>query len=585
MMKTLLATIFAGIVLQAAPRAGAGAAEPQVSIPWVEQMPRVPRPLHVIDWKQAAADYYRLVFDPAAKGANLPAVDVSADGSSFAFPAYLSPRRKHAADTGEAITCIGGVAGAQLVGLDMRRLHDVNWEADCKRWFDPRAGIFRDHIGQRGGIVSHVIYGYWPMTLGVMISDLNRDDPGYRKDLDSQFAFLLRMARAMGCPDHPDLRQGYDIAAEKICPVKVDWSPANASCLAWMLYAGYQWTGDRAYLDCATSALNWERQHPGRYEMVHAMGPLAAARINAEQGGAFDVAWFLDNWFGDADRAGGRDQRWGVTHGITINSVTFDGLDGARSAPKNESYFYAFAMGSYQGPAWLLPVARYDQRYARSIARYALNAANSSRFFLGIDLDADHQDHLDWRKSLPSNEGFLFSYEGLRSEPHRADASHDFRPYATGDPLAIFSRKYARNDAAQYWIDKQEFSHNSQNISLYMGNHIGFLGGVFNATDVPGIIAWDLLKTDYFHPRADPTFLIYNPHPDEKTIHFDTGPTPHDLYDTVTGQFLGRNVSGPQPITLKPDQAIVLVLTPASSQPKRVGHTLLIDDVAIDYRP
>jgi hypothetical protein len=140
-------------------------AEPQVSIPWVEQMPRVPDPLHVIDWRQTAVDYYRVVFNPAAAGANLPAVDVSPDKTSFAFPAYLTPGRKRAVSGGEAITCLGGMAGAQLVGLDMHRLYGIDWAADGKRWFEPKAGIFRDHIGQRSGIVSHVIYGYWPLAL------------------------------------------------------------------------------------------------------------------------------------------------------------------------------------------------------------------------------------------------------------------------------------------------------------------------------------------------------------------------------------------------------------------------------------
>ena len=560
------------------------AAEPQVCIPWVEQMPRFPEPLHVIDWKQTAADYYRLIFDPAARGTNLPAVDVSKDGTSFAFPAYLTPARHHAPDTGEAITCLGAVAGAQLVGLDMHHLHGTNWASDCKRWFEPGAGIFRDHIGQRGGIVSHVVYGYWPLALGLMIGDLNRDDPGYRRALDAQFSFLLRMARDMGCPDHPELKQGYDIATRKLVPVRVDWSPANASCLAWMLYAGYQWTGDHAYLDCAEAALRWQRQHPGRYEIAHVMGPLTVARLNAEDGGDFDLEWAVNNWIGDPDRAGGLDQRWGITHGTRLGGITCDGLDGAWWLRKDGPGFYAFAMGSFQAPAWLLPVARYDPRFARCIGRYALNAASSCRLFLGLDLDGDHQDHLEWRKAMPDGTGFLFSYEGVRSVPHRVDAAHRFSPYATGDPLAIFSHKYTNANVGQYWADKKDFALESQNISLYMGNHVGFLGSVFNATDVPGIIAWDLTRTDYFRPRSFPTFLLYNPYPQQKSVRFDAGPTACDVYDAVSGNFLCRGVKGSQPITLAPDDAVVLVLAPPNASSRRSGSKLLLNDVVVDYR-
>jgi hypothetical protein len=264
--------------------------------------------------------------------------------------------------------------------------------------------------------------------------------------------------------------------------------------------------------------------------------------------------------------------------------MTCDGLDGAWWRSPDNNGFYAFAMGSYQAPAWLLPVVRYDQRYARSIARYALNAANSCRFFLGIDLDWDHQDHLDWRQSLPNGQGFLFSYEGFRTEAHHADAQHPFRPYATGDPIALFSRKYNSNNHAQYWVDKTNFSRSSENISLYMGNHIGFLGAIFNATDVPGIIAWDLAKTDYFRPKCYPSYLVYNPYTEEKTIQFDMGAAAGDLYDSVTGKFIKRNFRGKQPLVIESDRAMVLVIVPAGGTASSDGPKFMVDGVVVDYR-
>ena len=560
------------------------AAQTQIDIPWVDKMPRLPKPLHVIDWKQAAADYYRLVFDPSAIGRNLPAVEVSVDRAGFAFPAYLTPGRKPSVNGGEAIACLAGVAGAQLMGLDMKTYQDVNWVQGCKRWFDDTDGIYQDHVGQRGGVISHVVYGYWPLALGVILGDVNREAPDYRRNLDRQFAFLLEMARDMGCPDHPNLAQGYDVAARKVVPTGVDWNPGNASCLAWMLYAGYQWTGNPEYLACAEAALHWQMKHPGRYEVSHVMGPLVTARINAEQGEQFDMKWMMDNWFGDHSRLPGFVHQWAITHNTTLGGMTCDGLDGAWWQRPDDNGFYAFAMGSFQAPAWLVPVARYDPRFARSIARYALHAANSCRFFLGIDLDGDHQDHLDWRKSLPDGKGFVFSYEGLRTEAHHADAGHSFQPYATGDPIALFSRKYTGGRGANYWSDKKTFNHSSENIALYMGHHIGFLGAICHATDVPGIIAWDLTKTDYFRPKCFPSFLLYNPCPGERTVTFDVGASACDLYDAVAGDFVKRNVRGRQAIPIATDQALVLVLTPAGGKATEEGSKLKIDGVVVDYR-
>ena len=71
---------------------------------------------------------------------------------------------------------------------------------------------------------------------------------------------------------------------------------------------------------------------------------------------------------------------WEVTAGANFGGMTCDGLDGADWGGK-EHGFHAFAMGTFQGPAWLMPVARYYAGYARDIGRYALNAANSPRLF------------------------------------------------------------------------------------------------------------------------------------------------------------------------------------------------------------
>jgi hypothetical protein len=118
-----------------------------------------------------------------------------------------------------------------------------------------------------------------------------------------------------------------------------------------------------------------------------------------------------------------------------------------------------------------------------------------------------------------------------------------------------------------------------------MGNHIGFLGSIFNATEVPGIIAWNLTKTDYYRPRCYPTFLIYNPYEEARTISFDAGAAACDLYDTITGQYIHRNVKGKQPLEIDADRALVLVLAPAGGVMVRDGAKLKINGVVVNYRP
>ena len=274
---------------------------------------------------------------------------------------------------------------------------------------------------------------------------------------------------------------------------------------------------------------------------------------------------------------------WGVVAGSRLGGVSCDGLDGACWRGKREGGFYAFAMGSYQAPGWLLPAVRYDQRIARAAGRYSLNAANSCRYFLGIDLDWDHQDHKDWRDSLADGTGYLFSYEGVRSQPHAGDPQHMFQPYATGDHV-IGQYRRTHTPLDQYWIEKREFSKSADNIALYMGASIGFLGATFNATDVDGIIAWDLNVTDHFAPPSFPTRLLYNPFDVPKSVTLDVGQPMSDLYDTVAGQSILRNVRGRQKIVLAADQAAVIVIAPANLKPELVGRRLRLNGITVDYR-
>jgi hypothetical protein len=82
-----------GNVLGAAKAAAVSAAEPQIVVPQVEKMPRAPHPLHLIDWKKTARDYYIVLFDPALKGVGLPAVNLALDRKHFGFDGYLIPQR------------------------------------------------------------------------------------------------------------------------------------------------------------------------------------------------------------------------------------------------------------------------------------------------------------------------------------------------------------------------------------------------------------------------------------------------------------------------------------------------------------
>jgi hypothetical protein len=121
-------------------------------------------------------------------------------------------------------------------------------------------------------------------------------------------------------------------------------------------------------------------------------------------------------------------------------------------------------------------------------------------------------------------------------------------------------------------------------LGLYGSAHVGNLGGIIKPTNIEKILRLDLLKTDYFHGPAYPTFLYYNPYPTAKSVGLDLGAEPKDIYDTVCKSFLLRNVHGNAQIIIPPDTARVLVLAPLNGKLTREGNHVLIGGVIVDYR-
>ena len=620
-MKRLFGLLFGGGVLAAWL---AGAMEPQLDIPLVTKMNRLPSPLNIPNWKQDALNYSQFIFDPTVTGSNMPVVNVV--GQDFALPGYLQPlgvngRTSNDVNSTEAMTSVAPVIAAEMLGMDMTTYKGLNWMQSCKRWFDPGCGahgLYRDGPNQSGGggYLNPAIYGYWPMAIGMMLTDRHRNDPVFCTNLSLQCASVLQIAQAYGCPTNADFSLGrsYDLATLSVTNLggHGDWVPGMSAGLGWMLYIGYLWTGDSNYLACAQSALQFYLGYPGRFENAHQYGPLAVARLNAEQGTSMDLGRMMDNFFGDHTRMplwiqnppdGYYRHNWSVSRGWSPGGVQADGLD--MDSRQNNGVGYAFTMGSYQNTAWLAPVARYDQRFARNIGRFLLNAANSCRLLRGIDLDWNHQAHLGWRTNLVYNglnKGFLFSYEGLRWESFYPDPSGAIHaPYGSGDYLSNAGAGFGSdpNAAVDYWNAKTNhcpyippqsdstlsyFGWNSFDIAMYMGNSMGFLGAICNTSSVPAIIGWDVVTTDYYHPGCYPSYLFWNPYTTATNVSFHFGNTNCDLYDTVSGVFVARNAQGNYAFTLGADQAMVLVVAPTNGVVSQVGTQLRINGVVVDYR-
>ena len=153
-------------------------------------------------------------------------------------------------------------------------------------------------------------------------------------------------------------------------------------------------------------------------------------------------------------------------------------------------------------------------------------------------------------------------------------------PFATGDFVASFV-SLINNSTIPIVAYRPEEA--ATDLGLYGSSHVGILGGIVSTTDVEGILQLDLLKTDYFHPKAYPTYLYYNPYNEAKKITVNTGNNNCDLYDTVTSGFVRKNVRGAATIEVTAKGASVIVFVPAGGKMTQSGKKKLVDGVVIDY--
>ena len=87
---------------------------------------------------------------------------------------------------------------------------------------------------------------------------------------------------------------------------------------------------------------------------------------------------------------------------------------------------YAFAMNTFEWAGALVPLARYDTRYAHDIGKWTLNLANAARLFYPNAFDTAHQSSPEWAAAHDSKS--VIAYEGIRKWKRGAKtATADYR--------------------------------------------------------------------------------------------------------------------------------------------------------------
>jgi hypothetical protein len=533
-------------------------------------MSDLPTPLKIIDYRALAIKFDRTVYDFNARGKYWPLIWMDSSQKNFSQPtiglytAIGDVRQGPANNEGmfhEALAGMGAVLGASLVGIDKSK-QEWNYVAMLKNYFNRETGwnimmnnTCPDVAAAGGGYGRDWWYDVFPNVLFYAIYNKYPQEPDFDK-IAKSIADKFYAADSI-------LNGNYNWSYfdyGKMIPVKnnICAQPDAAAGHAWVLYNAYKKFGEPRYLKGAQSALAALQSQPSNptYEVLMPFGAYMAARMEAECGQQYDIDKMLSWSF---DGTNNCREGWGVLVG-KWNGFDISGIVGSTV----DHGGYGFLMNTYDAAWPLVPLVRYDPRYANAIGKWMLNAANAARLFYPSNIPAKHQT---LSEAADITKGVI-AYEGLIQQSSHKEFEHLKGPVAQGDgPL---------------WVPGKNPPESQ--FSVYGSGHAGIFGSIIRTTNVVGILQLDLLATDFFHDKAFPTFLYYNPYNVAKQVIIPINGKPIDLYDAVTKKFIAKKAKTSYKITLPPKSSAVIVMAAGGGKQTVEGNKLLVDGVVVDYR-
>lgn len=526
----------------------------QINISRIEQMPNLPSPYEMRNWEDATIGYDSYVFDFNLTGQYLPLIwwrtnTVNYTHISFGLHTMVGTTLPFSA---EAINVLPAVISASLVGIDKSNQNGNNWVLMCEEYFNKQNGadVYLNH--STGSSWEDWWYDTMPNIFFYQLYDMYPNTGDFEYQFTKVADRWLEAVEVMGGSSTPWQKPYMNYRAFNLMTMAPFSSgvpePEAAGALAWILYNAYIETGNDKYrigAEWAMEFLNELNSNPS-YELQLAYGVYLAARMNAQIGTTYDVEKLI-NWCFDV----GPLRNWGSILGHWGN-YDVHGLIGE----VNGSNDYGFLMNTFEQVGSLVPLVRYDDRYARAIGKWVLNASNAARLFYTNYLPDQNQDSEEWAHQYDPNS--YIAHEALR------ETQYGQSPYATGDAIS------------GGW--------GMTNLALYGASHVGIFGGIIDTTNVEKILQLDLLKTDYFHDASYPTFLYFNPFNENKMVDLYIGNGLSDVYDAVSNTFLKIGVTGTTTITIPSDEAVVAVITPSGGTITYTLDKMMIGEVVVDYR-
>jgi len=544
----------------------------QTSLPRIDQMPAVPQPLRIINWKNKTLQFDSLVFNFENRAPYGPLIWLDSSARNFDQVTYgiytvigdvrQGPKNNNG-EFHEALTSLNSLLSAGLMGIDKTSQHGFNYVKMAQNYFNSgtKWNIVMNNTNPAvalagGGYGRDWWYDVYPNVLYYGVAAL------FPKVENT--TFIQRSIADQFCKADSVLKGNYnysyfDYAQMKGMVNSVPKQQDAAGGHAWVLYSAFCKFGDERYLNSAKSATEalLNQKESRFYEILLPFGAYTAARLNAEQGTSYDVTKLL-NWTFDGCQAKDGRYGWGV---IADKWGDYDvsGLQGSIT----DGGGYGFFMNSV-AMAWpLVPMVKYEPQYAKTIGKYMLNVVNASRLFYPDQVDNAHQ----WLPELKDLTNGIIGYEGIRKfDDYNKPALKGITPVSIGD--------------GPKWVKGQP---KESMFSLYSTSIVGVFGAIVHTTDVDGILALDCNATDFYGENKYPVYLYYNPYPEAKTVTC-TSAVSIDLFDLVSKKYFSKGGSGNISISIPAGEALLLVELPAGTQLKAEGSKVKAGKVVIAYK-
>jgi hypothetical protein len=545
----------------------------QIVIDRIALMPDQPSPYKMTDWYEKAHHFDQYVFNLELKGQYLPFIWIDSakrnmPQNTFGMFTVIGDSRQAAnKEFHEALCSMGSVLGAGLVGIDKTNQNGFNYVKMTQGYFNSTNGwnIMMNNTNPAvallgGGYGRDWWYDVFPNVLYYGVCELF---PGVSQADSLQHIIAEQFFKADSVLNGNYDYSYFDYRQMKGVSNNIPHQQDVAAGHAYVLLCAYEKFGDERYLRGAKSAMNaFVNQKESRfYEVLMPFGALVAARLNAEYGTDYPVKKILDWTFEGCKAKDGR-TGWGVI-AERWNGYDVYGLQGSVT----DGGGYAFLMNSFD-MAWpLVPLAKYDSRYAEAIGKWMLNVSNAARLFYPYDIDDQHQ-WLPEKKEITKN---VIAYEGLRKEDYvyKKASLKGISPVALGD--------------GPQWVKGQP---ETSMFSLYSSAQVGIFGAIVKKTNVEKILQLNCNATDFYQKNSLPTYLYYNPYDTLKSVCFyNSGKEKVDLYDALTHEYVSKDVAEENCFEIPSKTARLIVVLPSGSKMTLEGGKYTIDSKIVAYIP